>query len=264
MLYSASLYKFGGVTVFIKSSADNSDMSITSSNLHKSFEVEYSTLPNHDTDEVPSNKSQRNTTDPSAVVSESPAPDYDSTNESSVCSTPLLRLKKLDGAEPGFVPKTVKSILKLKSTFKAKTFNGITLNEPSSAPAKGNKSSSASKTNSAHAGKLKNLNVEDDPPFAIVIKELNELKLQIMKKKSSYSETKTLNRIISQRKGINPRNLQHVTKNYETCGSNVHTTSVHNDIEWFRKRETPHAKKVESSNALRSKTPTKRWASRQN
>ncbi|GKA93765.1 hypothetical protein Tco_0815751 [Tanacetum coccineum] len=63
--------------------------------------------------------------------------------------------------------------------------------------------------------------------------------------------------IISQRRGINPRNPQHVTKNYETCGRNVHTTSDHNDIEWFRKRENPHAKKVESSNALRSKTPTK-------
>ncbi|GKE10623.1 hypothetical protein Tco_1414174, partial [Tanacetum coccineum] len=70
--------------------------------------------------------------------------------------------------------------------------------------------------------------------------------------------------IISQRRGINPRNPQHVIKNCKTCGSNVHTTSDHNGIEWFRKRETPHAKKAESSNALRSKTPTKRWASRQN
>ncbi|GKC06936.1 hypothetical protein Tco_0998546 [Tanacetum coccineum] len=57
--------------------------------------------------------------------------------------TPLLPLKKLDGAEPGSRPKTVKSILKLKSTFKAKTLKGITLNEPSSAPARGNKRSSA-------------------------------------------------------------------------------------------------------------------------
>ncbi|GKC55940.1 retrovirus-related pol polyprotein from transposon TNT 1-94 [Tanacetum coccineum] len=363
--------------VFIKSLADNSDMSITSSNLHKSSEAEDSTLPNHDTDEVPSNKSQRNTTDPSAVVSDSPASDYDSADESSVCSTPLLPLKKLDGAEPGSGPKTVKSILKSKSTFKAETLKGITLNEPSSAPARGNKSSSASKTNSAPAGKLKNVKVEDDPPLAMVMKELNELKLQISKKKSSYSRNKNTqqvplnalqnkyktqfkmncelcgqnnhlsencyevlfckkckrtnhrtcdhaefmssihtnqhhtgqgesssrsrpsrpsvsfpscihcgynnhhsddclyyptceicgsydhnthdhNRIISQRRGINPRNPQHVTKNCETCGSNVHTTSDHNDIEWFRKRETPHAKKAESSNALRSKTPTKR------
>ncbi|GJZ21419.1 hypothetical protein Tco_0558458, partial [Tanacetum coccineum] len=87
-------------------------MSITSSNLHKSSEAEDSTLPNHDTDEVNSNKSQRNTTDPSAVVSNSPESDYDSPDESSVCSTPLLPLKKLDGAKPGSGPKTVKSILK--------------------------------------------------------------------------------------------------------------------------------------------------------
>ncbi|GJX10789.1 retrovirus-related pol polyprotein from transposon TNT 1-94 [Tanacetum coccineum] len=130
--------------VFIKSLADNSDMSITSSNLHKLSEAEDSTLPNHDTDEVPSKKSQRNTIDPSAIVSDSPASDYDSADEFSVCSTPLLPLKKLDGVEPGSGPKTFKSILKSKSTFKAETLKGITLNEPSSAPARGNKSSSAS------------------------------------------------------------------------------------------------------------------------
>ncbi|GKC00311.1 hypothetical protein Tco_0986447 [Tanacetum coccineum] len=75
------------------------------------------------------------------------------------------------------------------------------------------------------------------------------------------------NRIISLRRGIKPRNPQHVTKNCETCGTNVHTTSDHNDIEWFRKREALQAKKVESfkasktesSSALRSKTPTKKY-----
>nr|GEX66159.1 hypothetical protein [Tanacetum cinerariifolium] len=154
-------------------------MSITSSNLHKSSGAEDSTLPNHDTDEVPSNKSQRNTTDPLDVVSDSSTPDYDSADKSLVCSTPFLSLKKLDGAEPGSGPNTVKSILKSKSMFKSKTLKGITLNEPSSAPTRGNKSSSASKTNSAPAGKLKNVNVKDDPPLAMVIKELNELKLQI-------------------------------------------------------------------------------------
>nr|GEV04071.1 retrovirus-related Pol polyprotein from transposon TNT 1-94 [Tanacetum cinerariifolium] len=153
--------------VFIKSLADNLDMSITSSNLHKSSEAKDSTLPNHDTDEVPSNKSQRNTTDPSAVVSYSLAPDYDLADESSVCSTPFLPLKKLDGGEPGSGPKTVKSILKSKSTFKAETLKGITLNEPSSAPTRSNKSFSASKTNSAPADKLKNVNVEDDPLLAM-------------------------------------------------------------------------------------------------
>ncbi|GKF20283.1 hypothetical protein Tco_0068921, partial [Tanacetum coccineum] len=147
------------------------------------------------TDEVPSNKSQRNITDPSAIVSDSLTSDYDSANEFSVCSTLFLPLKKLDGIEPGSGPKTVKSILKSKSTFKAETLKGIILNEPSLAPARGNRSSSASKTNSASAGKLKNVKVEDDPPLAMVMKELNELKLQISKKKSSYSKNKNTQQV---------------------------------------------------------------------
>ncbi|GJZ94320.1 hypothetical protein Tco_0666523 [Tanacetum coccineum] len=324
----------------------NSDMPITISNIHKSSETEDCTLPNQDTDEVPSNESQRNTTNPSVVFSDSSATDYDSADESSVCSTPLLPLKKLDGVEPISGPRTIKSILKSKSTFKAETLKGIIINEPSSALARG-KSSSASKTNSALTGKLKNVKMEDDPPLTIVMKELNELKLQFNKKESSYYRNKNAqqckrtnhrtcdhadfifsmnanqhhngqgesssrsrlsrpsvsfpscihrgyndhhsndclyyptceicrsyghdthgyNRIISLRRGINPRNLQHVTKNCETCGSNVHTTSDHNDIEWFRKRETLQAKnaesfkasKNESSSTLRSKTPTKRF-----
>ncbi|GJS80454.1 hypothetical protein Tco_0730335 [Tanacetum coccineum] len=98
--------------------ADNSDMSITSSNIPKSSETEDFTLY---TGEIPSNESQRNTTDPSVVVSDSSATDYDSADESSVCSTPLLSVKKLDGVEPVSGPKNNKSILKSKSTFKAKT-----------------------------------------------------------------------------------------------------------------------------------------------
>nr|GEX68645.1 RNA-directed DNA polymerase, eukaryota, nucleotide-binding alpha-beta plait domain protein [Tanacetum cinerariifolium] len=77
-------------------------------NIPKSSEIEDFTLPNQDTDEVPSNESQRNTTDPSVVVSDSSAIDYDSADKSSVCSTPLLSLKKLDGAEPISGPKTIK------------------------------------------------------------------------------------------------------------------------------------------------------------
>nr|GEX27602.1 ribonuclease H-like domain-containing protein [Tanacetum cinerariifolium] len=134
-----------------------------------------------------------------------------------VCSTPLHPLEKLTGAVPVSIIKTIKSILKLKSTFKAKTSKGITINEPSSTPARANKGSLTSKTNSAPAR-------------------------------------------------IKPINPQHVTKNCETCGSNVHTIFDHNDIEWFRKREALQAKKVksfkasktESSSALRLKTPTKR------
>ncbi|GJV35281.1 hypothetical protein Tco_1407758 [Tanacetum coccineum] len=176
----------------IVNQSDNSDMSVTNSNIHKSSKTEDSTLPNQDTDVVPSNESQRNTTNPSVVFSDSSATDYDSTDESLVCSTPLLPLKKLDG---------------------------ITINEPSSAPTRG-KSSSASKTNSALAGKLKNVKMEDDHPLAIVMKELNELKLQISKKKSSYSKNKNAQH-------VPPNALQNKYKtqfkmNCELCGQNSH------------------------------------------
>nr|GEY54332.1 retrovirus-related Pol polyprotein from transposon TNT 1-94 [Tanacetum cinerariifolium] len=75
--------------------------------------------------------------------------DYDSADESSVCSIPLPILKKLDGAKPISRPKTIKSILRSNSTFKAEPLKDVIINEPSSAPAKGNKSSSFSKVHSA-------------------------------------------------------------------------------------------------------------------
>ncbi|GJU63995.1 hypothetical protein Tco_1245830 [Tanacetum coccineum] len=158
--------------IFIKSSADN--VSITDSNKPRLFEAENSTISNHDTGKIPVVKSQRNITDPSVAVTESSVTNYDSADESLVCSTPLPPLKKLDGVEPISGPKTIKSILKSKSTFKTETLNGIIINKPSSAPARGNKSSSASKINSAPACKLKNVKMEDDPPLAIVMKELKE------------------------------------------------------------------------------------------
>ncbi|GJR07776.1 hypothetical protein Tco_0790428 [Tanacetum coccineum] len=176
--------------MLVKSSADNSEVSITSSIKSKLSEAEDSTLSNNDTGKVPSNELQRNTIYHLVVISDSSATNYDSADESLVCSTPLPPLEKLTGAEPGSKPKTIKSILKSKSTFKAETLKGITINKPSSAPARGNKSSSVSKTNSAPAGKLKNVKMKDDSPLAIVMKELNELKLQITKNKSSYFRNK--------------------------------------------------------------------------
>nr|GEY34949.1 hypothetical protein [Tanacetum cinerariifolium] len=89
------------------------------SNKCRLSEAEDSTLPNHDTGKVPPNESQRNMTDPSVAVSDSSATDYDSANESSVCSTSLPPLEKLAEAKPVHGPKTIKSILKPKSTFKA-------------------------------------------------------------------------------------------------------------------------------------------------
>ncbi|GJX35945.1 hypothetical protein Tco_0247502 [Tanacetum coccineum] len=238
---------------------------------------------------------------------------------------PLPPLEKLTGVEPISGLKTIKSILKSKSIFKAETLKGITINKPSSAPARGNKSSSVFKTNSTPAGKLKNVKMEDDPPLAICkrtnhrtcdhVEFISSMNINqyhtgqgesssrsrparpaipfpscihcgyndhkyddfvyypICEIRGSYDhDTHGHNRIISLRVGIKPRNPQHVIKNCETCGSNVHTTFDYNDIEWFRKREALQANKVESfkasktesSSVLRSKTPTKRWVSKQN
>nr|GFA35970.1 hypothetical protein [Tanacetum cinerariifolium] len=136
-------------SLFVKSLIDNSDVSITGSNKPKLSEAKDSTLSNHNTGKHP-----------------------------------LPPLEKLAGAKlvPG--PKTINSNLKSNPTFKAETLKGITLKEPFSALAKDNKKgSSASKTSSAPAGKLKNVKVKDHPPLAIVMKELNKLKLQLSNKK---------------------------------------------------------------------------------
>ncbi|GJU86031.1 hypothetical protein Tco_1293577 [Tanacetum coccineum] len=142
--------------LFVKSLVDNSEVSITGSNKPKLSEAKDSTLSNHDTGKHP-----------------------------------LPLLEKLTGVEPVSRPKTVKSILKSKSTFKDETLKGITINKPSSAPARGNKSSLVSKTNSAPV------------------------------------ETRTLNR---KREALQAKKV----KSFK-------------------------ASKTESSSALRSKTPTKRY-----
>nr|GEU49946.1 hypothetical protein [Tanacetum cinerariifolium] len=185
--------------------------------------------------------------------------------------------------------------------------------EPSLAPDKNNiKGTSTLKTFLAPADKLKNVKIEDNPPLATGMKELNELKLQLSKNKSSYSrnhhsqqttqhltrqgesssrssqatrpvipfpscihygyndhqsnecvyypicelcgsydlDTYSHNKIISLRRGIKPRNPQHVIKNNETCGNNVHTITNHNDIEWFRKREALKAQKARENTTI--------------
>ncbi|GJX07019.1 hypothetical protein Tco_0194951 [Tanacetum coccineum] len=131
---------------------------------------------------------QRNTTDPSVTVIDSSATDYGLADESLVCSTPLPPLKKLDGAEPISGPKTIKSVLRSKYTFKAEALKSVIINEPFSAPAKGNKSSPALKVQSTPASKLKSVKIKDDPPLVIVMKELNDLKLKISNNQSSHSK----------------------------------------------------------------------------
>ncbi|GKE66707.1 hypothetical protein Tco_1520868, partial [Tanacetum coccineum] len=175
--------------VFVKYSADDTKVTIPGVERPSLSETEGFLLPNHDTGKILPAESQRNTTDPLVDVTDSLATIYDSLDESSVSSNPLPPLKKLDGVEPIFGPKTIKSILRSKSTFKAEALKGVIINEPSSTPAKDNKSSLASKVHSAPASKLKSVKIEDDPPLAIVMKELNNLKLQVNKNQSSYSKS---------------------------------------------------------------------------
>ncbi|GKA45688.1 retrovirus-related pol polyprotein from transposon TNT 1-94 [Tanacetum coccineum] len=188
--------------VFVKSSADNSEVSITGSNKSKLSEAEDSTLSNHNTGKHP-----------------------------------LPPLEKLTGAKPVSGPKTIKSILKSKSTFKAETLKGIIINEPSSAPARGNKGFSASKTNSAPAGESSSRSRPARPaiPFPSCIhygyndhKSDDCVYYPICEICGSYDhDTHGHNRIISLRRGIKLRNPQHVTKNCETlvrhCSYNLIT-----------------------------------------
>nr|GEV57785.1 retrovirus-related Pol polyprotein from transposon TNT 1-94 [Tanacetum cinerariifolium] len=188
--------------VFVKSSANDTKVSIPGVETPWLSEDEGFTLPNHDTGRILPPKSQRNITDPLVAITDSLV--TDSADVSSICSTLFRPLKKLDGAEPISRPKTIKSTLKSKSTFKAKTLKYVKINEPSSTPAKGDKSSLASKVNSAPAGKLKSVKM------IILIWLL----------------------IISLEREINPRNPQHAFKRCEACDSSTHTTTDHYDIEW--------------------------------
>ncbi|GJW47893.1 hypothetical protein Tco_0079539 [Tanacetum coccineum] len=128
--------------VFVKSSANDTKVTIPGVERPWFYKVEGFILPIHDTHRILPSESQRNTTDPSAAVTDSSATDYDSVDESSVCSTPLPLLKKLD------------------------------------APAKGNEISLALKVHSAPAGKLKSVKIEDDPPLGSVLEPFSLLVLR--------------------------------------------------------------------------------------
>nr|GEV23124.1 hypothetical protein [Tanacetum cinerariifolium] len=99
--------------VFVKSFANDTKVSIAGGERPWLSEAEGFILPDHDTSRILPIESQRNTTDPLVSITESSTTDYDSIDESSICSTLLPPLKKLD------------------------------------APIRGDKSSSASKVNSA-------------------------------------------------------------------------------------------------------------------
>ncbi|GJY04349.1 hypothetical protein Tco_0370289 [Tanacetum coccineum] len=106
--------------VFIKSSADNTKASIPSVERPWLSEAEGFIFPNHDTDRILLAESQRNSTDPLVAVIDSSETEYNSGDESSVCSTFFLPLEKPGDAEAVSGPKAVKTTLKSISTFKAK------------------------------------------------------------------------------------------------------------------------------------------------
>ncbi|GKB03907.1 retrovirus-related pol polyprotein from transposon TNT 1-94 [Tanacetum coccineum] len=206
--------------VFVKSSANDIKVTIPSVERPWLSEDEGFILPNHDTGRILPGESQRNTTDPLVSFTDSSATDYDLADESSVCSTPLPPLKKLEGVEPISGPKTIKSILKSKSTLKAEALKGVIINEPSSAPAKGNKSSSALKVHSAPAGKPKSVKIEDDPSLAIVMKELNSLKLQVSKNQSSYPRSNQSQQVLQN--ALQNKYKTQFKRSCDLCGLNNH------------------------------------------
>ncbi|GJX75321.1 retrovirus-related pol polyprotein from transposon TNT 1-94 [Tanacetum coccineum] len=278
--------------VFVKSLADDTKVSIPGIERPWLSEAEGFILPNHDTGRTLPAESQMNTTDPLVAVTDSSATKYDPADESSVCSTLLPPLEKLGGAEPVSGPKTIKSIIKSNFTFKAEALKSVIINEKSLAPVKVNKKAPTLKINLAPAGKLKNVKTEDDFPLAIVPPNALQKKYKTQFKKEC--ELCGVNNHLSENcykvvfckncertdyrtcdhaeyiRGIKPRNSPHVLKGCKTCGSTVHTTSDHNEIEWFRRGEALQAKKAKalkskktkSSNATRSKTPTKSGCSR--
>nr|GEV69047.1 retrovirus-related Pol polyprotein from transposon TNT 1-94 [Tanacetum cinerariifolium] len=101
--------------VFVKSSADDTKVTIPGVERPWLSEAKGFILPYHDTGRILLYEPQRNPTDSSVAVTDSSATDYDSADESSVCSIPLSPLKKLDDAEPISRPKTIKSILSEES-----------------------------------------------------------------------------------------------------------------------------------------------------
>nr|GEW31189.1 hypothetical protein [Tanacetum cinerariifolium] len=101
--------------LFVKSLADDTKVTITSVESPWLSEAKGFILPNHDTGRILPSESKRNTTNSSVIVTDSSATNYDLADESSVYSILLPPLKKLDGAEPIFGSKTIKSILSIIS-----------------------------------------------------------------------------------------------------------------------------------------------------
>nr|GEU61719.1 retrovirus-related Pol polyprotein from transposon TNT 1-94 [Tanacetum cinerariifolium] len=209
--------------VFVKSSADNSNMSITSGNKHRLSKAKDFTLPNHDTSKVLPVESQRNTTDPSTIVTDSLATDYNSVDKSSVCSTSLPLQETLAGAKPVMFCKKCKIIDHITCDH-AEFMSSIKTTQHLTGQGK---SSSRSRPFRTAIPFL---------PTYIVGTMIINLMIVYTILYVSYVEVMIMILIV---------------------------ITDHNDIEWFRRRKALLAKKARanktvSSNVQRSKTPTQR------
>ncbi|GKD79344.1 hypothetical protein Tco_1341965, partial [Tanacetum coccineum] len=244
--------------VFVKSLADDTKVTIPGVERPWLAEAEGFILPNRDTGRILPSESQRNTNDPSVSITNSSAIDYDSADKSSVCSTALPLLKKLDGAEHISRPKSIKLILRSKSTFKAKALKGVIINETSSAPANGNKSSSTLKVHPAPAGKLKSVKIKDDHPLAIYERTNHRTcdHAEYISTKNMSQHLKSMGRSSSRPR--NPRPSKHFFPPcihygfsdhlsddcvnypiYDICGSYDHDTHGHNRIIYLKRKIKP-------------------------
>ncbi|GJW79305.1 hypothetical protein Tco_0140987 [Tanacetum coccineum] len=211
-----------------------------------------------DTGKILLAESQIKATDPSVAITDSLASEYDSADESSVCSTPLPLLEKKVGDEPVSGPMTIKSIFKSKSTFKAETLKGVIINEPSSALTKCERNDHRT---CDHVEYMSTMNMSQH------LKGQGGSSLRSKTPRPSKHFFPPC---------IHCGSSDHLSDdcvNYpicDICGSydhdiHVHNTTDHNDIEWFRRGEALQAKKaealktynIESINANKSKTPTK-------
>nr|GEY31672.1 hypothetical protein [Tanacetum cinerariifolium] len=248
--------------VFVKSLADDTKLSIPGVERPWLSKAE-GFMPNHDTGRILPTEPQRNTTDPLVVFNDSSATKYDSTDKSSVSITPLPPLKKLDGVEPISEPKTIKSIIRTCDHAEYISTKNMSHHLKSLGRSSRPKNPRPSKhffppcIQCGFNDQLSNYCV--NYPICEIC--------------GSYNlDTHGYNKIIYLRRGIKSKNPQHIMKSYETCGSTFHTTIDQNDIEFFKRGEELQAKKAkalksskaESLNANRSKTPTKRWVSKEN
>ncbi|GJZ92671.1 retrovirus-related pol polyprotein from transposon TNT 1-94 [Tanacetum coccineum] len=237
--------------IFVKILADDTKVFIPGVERPWLSKAEGFILPNYDTSRILPAESQRNITDPLVAIIDSSVTKYDLADKSSVCSTPLPPLKKLNGAEPTSGPKTIKSILKCEKTDHrtcdhAKYISTMNMSRHLKSLGRASSRSKIPRPSKhffppcTHCGGIDHLSNEC-------------LYYPICGLCGSYNHDRNgHNSIISLEREINPRNPQHTFKRCEEVyGSSTHTTTDHYDIEWFKRGEALQAKKAEALKSTR-------------